>query len=376
MVDRIQSAFQPDDYPQLLKLSLYSKFRDIIANPRNYERLPNNKGMMSDLEPFVIPGIARENILAGKKMKLTMIIEKDTRTWEEETGITSIGNEAVRMTLILHAVEDYPQFYNGKYSFKNYMNTPFTNLFNVVAYVSFKVNEGTYVFMCTHLWNRTKMNTKPLESDYYQVEHNRQAIKTKMAHDLQLFDAEYILTQGIGLEMLCLVNKYIVEAKTDGQLDFYAQILRFKISLAYVTAPVVFVKLSKKHQFKVIDTDAATIQTNNSIIQNPQQVLDVMINFYRNRPRSREQTEITEYDKEMLKLLEKEKTTQYSTLQQFTRAVMQYVPSYVQDLNEDKNIEYFMKLNFKFDWRASDDIVMGQTAQNVILMCNDFAVKR
>jgi hypothetical protein len=374
-------AFQTEDYPQLLKLSLFSKFNEILANPREYTLYNNNEGpvLSSNFDSFVIPGTPNENILAGRSMKLTMFIQKDTRTWEEELGITSIGNPAVRMTLILHTVGDYPQFYNGKYSFKNYMNTPFTDLFNVVAYVSFKVNDKLSVRMCTHLWNRTKMNNKPLESDYSLDEYNRQALNMKMAHDSQLFDAEYMLTQGVGLEMLCLVNKYILNVRNYSQLAHFADILHFQINDARVKNPIVLIKLSKKHLFKVIDTDLFTNQSNDLITRLPEYILDAMINFYKYRSRILErqgQPGNPEYDNEMLKLLEKTHTTRYSTPQEFASAIRQYVPSYVQDINEDQNIEYFIKLKFQFEWRGSDYIMMGQTAQNVISICDHFAVKK
>ena len=65
------------------------------------------------------------------------------------------------------------------------MNTQFLNQFNVVAYVSLKINDKINQIICTDLWNRTKMNTAPKLAEY-----PRQDATRKEENDADLFAAE------------------------------------------------------------------------------------------------------------------------------------------------------------------------------------------
>jgi hypothetical protein len=370
MTGRAKPAFQVENYQKenFLKLHLFRTFKDMFNDTRVFKMLPNNLGMFAESKPIIIPNFPTAEMITGKQLKLAVLIQKDTQPWEA-IGLNGAGNISFRVTLMLYAAGDYPQFFNGKYSFRNYMNTQFLNQFNVVAYVSLKINDKINQIICTDLWNRTKMNTAPKLAEY-----PRQDATRKEEHDADLFAAEYILTQGIGLELLCLATTFVLDIQIS-ILRRYQHWVNFinALGIQVVDQPseaaYLYLLLSKKHPFKIVDTDLMTREANKISEENPQQVLDVLINFYGNRQGR------SEYEHEIMKALAiinmNNQTGRY-TKPTLTRDVMQFVPLLIKDLNEDKIREYFEELAFTYVRQTSSVIMMSVNAKNFIYTCNEY----
>jgi hypothetical protein len=371
MADRVKPAFQVENYQKenFLKLHLFRTFKTMFNDTRVFKMLPNNQGMFAESKPIVIPNFPTAEMIAGKQLKLAVLIQKDTQPWDA-IGLNGSGNISFRVTLMLYADKDYPQFFNGKYSFRNYMNTQFLNQFNVVAYVSLKINDKINQIICTDLWNRTKMNTAPKLAEYQR----QQDATRKEEHDADLFGAEYILTQGIGLEMLCLATTFVLDIQIS-ILRRYQHWVNFinALEIQVVDQPseaaYLYLLLSKKHPFQIVDTDLMTREANKISEENPQQVLDVLINFYRNRQGR------SEYEHEIMKALAiinmNNQTGRY-TKPTLTRDVMQFVPLLIKDINEDKIREYFEELDFTHVRQTSSVIMMSANAKNFIYTCNEY----
>ena len=374
MATKIKPGFSVDAYKKntSLKLKLFRTFQSMFNDARVFRVLGDNQGTFAESNAITIPSIPTAETLEGKQLKLAVLIQKDTQPFAD-VGVGALGetllNPSFRVSVILHAVGDYPQLYNGKYSFKNYINTPFMNQFNVVAYVSFKLDDEIKILACTDLWNRTKMSNNPNRREYSMPDANK-----KEAHDFDVFDAEYVLTQGIGLEMLCLATSFVLDMKNSimrGHQGWVNYVGAFQIATAKLSeeGTTLLLLLSRKHSFKMVDTDSMTRDATTLGEQNPQRLLNALIQFYRNRP------ERSEYEQAILTQLAvinvNSETGRY-TNPKLASDLMPFIPYFVTDSNEDIVMEYFKALDFDFTWRKGKVLVMRQEARSFLRVCNEY----